>query len=163
MPEPIARSPLSTDSVPGRWARARDIAAGSVTISDVTGITMWRTWSGSARPGTAIVEKGRTEFSTSPGEFTVIAEGRVPDEAVDLTHVRVSLRLDGSPGALMKLTALDLTEEMFPVLSAARTLVAGITAEIVRKTDDVCLLVASRSFAHSLVQSLGRALAMPEG
>lgn len=157
MPEPIARSPLSTEAIPGSWARGQDIVGGSVTVSDVTGITMWRAWSGSVRMGTALVEPGRTEFSTSPGEFTVIAEGPVPEGAVDLTHVRVSLRLTGSPDILMKLTALDLTEEMFPVLAAARTLVAGITTEIVRDTPDSYLLVASRSFGVSLAHALAGA------
>lgn len=158
MPEPIARSPLSTEAVPGAWARGRDIVGGSATVSDETGMTMWRAWSGSARPGTAIVEEGRTEFSTSPGELTVIAGGPVPDEAVDLTHVRVSLRLTGSPDTLMKLTALDLTEEMFPVLSAARTLVAGITTEIVRDTPTSYLVIASRSFGVSLAHAIAWAI-----
>lgn len=158
MPEPIARSPLSTDVVPAGWARGRDIVGDSAAVSDVTGITMWRTWSGSARPGTAIVEQGWTEFSTSPGEFTVIAARPVPDEAVDLSHLRVSLRVTGSPDPLMKLTALDLNEGMFPVLSAARTLVAGITTEIVHDAPETYLVIASRSFGISLAHALARAI-----
>lgn len=158
MADPPARSPLSTEAVPDGWARGRDIVGGSVRVSDVTGIRMWRTWGGSARPGTVIIEQGRTEFSTSPGEFTVIAEDPVPDEAVDLTHVRVSLRLAGSPDTLMKLTALDLTDEMFPVLSAARTLVAGITTEIVREAPEAYLVIASRSFGVSLAEAITRAI-----
>ena len=102
--------------------------------------------------GRVRVEQDHTEFSTSPGELTVISNRDIPDTAVDLTHVRASIRVSGESARelLMRLTPLDVTHDMFQVGSAARTLVAGITTEIVHDAPDTYLLITSRSFAGSL-------------
>jgi sarcosine oxidase gamma subunit len=149
---PIARSPLSSRSSSERWNRPEPLTTGGLTITDVSGITMWRDWSDDAPMGRVRVEQDHTEFSTSPGELTVISDRGIPKSAVDLTHVRASIRVTGSNARdlLMRLTPLDVTADMFPAGSAARTLVAGITTEIVHDADGTFLLVASRSFAGSL-------------
>lgn len=149
---PIARSPLSLDSSETGWNRHEPLTADEVTVTDVSGIPMWRDWSESAPMGRATVEQDHTEFSTSPGELTVISDRRMPDTAVDLTHVRASIRVSGANARelLMRLAPLDMTSDMFPVGSTARTLVAGITTEIVHDTADTYLLITSRSFASSL-------------
>lgn len=121
-------------------------------MTDVSGIPMWRDWSDAAPMGRVTVEQDHTEFSTSPGELTVISDRDMPATAVDLTHVRASVRASGDHARdlLMRLTPLDMTADMFPVGSAARTLVAGITAEIVHDAADTYLVITSRSFAGSL-------------
>jgi heterotetrameric sarcosine oxidase gamma subunit len=128
------------------------LTADGLTISDVSGIPMWRDWSDDAPMGRVTVEQDHTEFSTSPGELTAISDRGMPETAVDLTHVRASIRVTG-PNArdlLMRLTPLDVTVDMFPAGSAARTLVAGVTTEIVHDAADTFLLITSRSFAGSL-------------
>lgn len=102
--------------------------------------------------GRVEVEQDHTELSTSPGELTVISDRDMPDGAVDLTHVRAAIRLSG-PNArhlLLRLTPLDVTPDLFPPGSAARTIVAGITTEIAHDSDATFLLITSRSFAGSL-------------
>ena len=113
---------------------------------------MWRDWSDTAPMGRVTVEQDHTEFSTSPGEMSVISDRPMPEAAVDLTHVRAAFRVSGvnARALLMRLTPLDVTADMFPVGSAARTLVGGTTAEIVHDSVDTYLLIASRSFAGSL-------------
>lgn len=154
--EPVKRSPLSTGSAVAGWNRGAALSGPDLTVTDVTGIAMWRTWSGRVPMGMVSVTQDRTEFSTSPDEATVIADGPMPPDAVDLTHVRATVRVSGSVARdlLMRLTALDLTADMFGVHSAARTLVAGITTEIVHDATDTYLLVTSRSFARSLWHAL---------
>ncbi len=149
---PIARSPLSTGSSSDGWNRHESLTADGLTVADVSGITMWRNWSNTAPMGRVKVEQDHTEFSTSPGEVTVISDRDMPAAAVDLTHVRASVRVSGSNARqlLMRLTPLDVTSDMFPVGSAARTLVAGVTTEIVHDAADTHLLITSRSFAGSL-------------
>jgi heterotetrameric sarcosine oxidase gamma subunit len=149
---PIAHSPLSTGFLDEGWNRHESLTADGLTIADVSGITMWRDWSDDAPMGRVTVEQDHTEFSTSPGELTVISDRGMPDTAVDLTHVRASIRVTGSNARdlLMRLTPLDVTADMFPADSAARTLVAGITTEIVHDAPDTFLLITSRSFAGSL-------------
>ena len=153
---PIARSPLSTASSPGGWNRHESLIADGISVTDVTGIPMWRDWSETAPMGRVRVEQDHTEFSTSPGELTVISDRSMPEDAVELTHVRASIRAAG-PNArelLMRLTPLDLTADMFPSGSAARTIAAGITTEIVHDAPDTYLLLTSRSFAGSLWHAL---------
>lgn len=106
--------------------------------------------------GRVTVEQDHTEFSTSPGELTVISERTMPESAVDLTHVRAVIRISGPKArdSLMRLTPLDVTADMFPAGSASRTLVAGITTEIVHDAADTFLLITSRSFAGSLWHSI---------
>lgn len=153
---PIARSPLSTGSSVDGWNRHEPLTTSGISITDVSGITMWRDWSDDAPMGQVRVEQDHTEFSTSPKELTVISDRSMPEDAVDLTHVRATLRTSG-PNArqlLMRLTPLDLTADMFPVGSAARTIAADITTEIVHDAADTYLLITSRSFAGSLWQAI---------
>ena len=154
---PIARSPLATGSSVDGWNRREALSADGITVTDVSGIPMWRDWSDSAPMGRVTVEQDHTEFSTSPGELTVISDRKMPETAVDLTHVRASLRVSGDNARelLMRLTPLDVTPGMFPIGSAARTLVAGITTEIVYDAADTYLLITSRSFASSLWHAIG--------
>lgn len=149
---PIARSPLSTGSSTDGWNRHDPLLVEGVKLSDVSGIRMWRDWSDAAPMGRVTVEQDHTEFSTSPGELTVISDRTMPKTAVELTHVRASMRISGvnARELLLRLTPLDVTAEMFPVGSAARTLVAGITSEIVHDAAETYLLITSRSFAWSL-------------
>lgn len=149
---PIARSPLSGGSSSVGWNRRESLSAGGISITDISGIPMWRDWSQSASMGRVTVEQDHTEFATSPGELTVISNRGMPETAVDLTHLRASIRVTGEDARelLMRLTPLDITPEMFPVGSAARTLVAGITTEVVHDAPGTYLLVTSRSFAGSL-------------
>lgn len=153
---PIARSPLAVGASTDGWNRHESSSANGINVTDVSGIRMWRDWSDSAPLGRAVVEQDHTEFSTSPGELTVISDRDQPDTAVDLTHVRASIRVSGENARelLMRLTPLDVTADMFPVGSAARTLVAGITTEIVHDSVDTFLLITSRSFAGSLWEAL---------
>lgn len=149
---PMARSPLSTGSSADGWNRHEPSTAEDLTVIDVSGIPMWRDWSGAVPMGRVTVEQDHTVFSTSPGELTVISDRDMPEAAVDLTHVRASIRVSGDNARelLMRLTPLDVTSDMFPVGSAARTLVAGITTEIVHDAAETYLLITSRSFAGSL-------------
>ena len=149
---PIARSPLSTGASTQGWNRHESLTADGIVVTDVSGIAMWRQWSDSAPMGRVTVEQDHTEFSTSPGELTVISDRAMPDGAIDLTQVRASIRISGANARklLLRLTPLDVTADMFPIGSAARTLVAGITTEIVHDAIDTYLLVSSRSFAASM-------------
>lgn len=149
---PIARSPLSAGSSAVGWNRHQPLSAEGITVTDVSGIAMWRDWSGDAPMGRVTVGQDHTEFSTSPGELTVISNRDMPEVAVDLSHVRAVVRISG-PSArdlLTRVTPLDVTADMFPVGSAARTLVAGVTTEIVHDSHATFLLITSRSFAGSL-------------
>lgn len=149
---PIARSPMSGGSSSAGWNRHESLRANGITVTDVTGIPMWRDWSDTAQMGRVTVEQDHTEFSISPGEVTVISDRDMPESAIDLTHGRAVVRISGSNARnlLMRLTPLDVTTDMFPVGAAARTLVADITTEIVHDADETYLLVTSRSFAVSL-------------
>ena len=86
----------------------------------------------------------------------MLASGARQGAIVDLTHVRGSIRVSGAKARelVMRLSPLDVTPDMFPVGSAARTLVAGITTEIVHDAADTYLLITSRSFAGSLWQAI---------
>ena len=90
-------------------------------------------------------------FSISPGEWIVVG-GRPSADAVDLTHVRALFRISGrgARNLLERVCALDLSEDMTPDGGAARTLVAGVATELVRKDregEPTYLLLMSRSFA----------------
>lgn len=107
-------------------------------------------------------------FCTSPDEWSVHG-GPSRDAApssptsgyrsIDLTHLRVVIRLTGrrSVDLLAKLCALDLDDRMFPDGSAARIPVASVATEIVRDDHNgqsSYLLVASRSFGRFLFDAI---------
>ncbi|MDX1689683.1 MAG: sarcosine oxidase subunit gamma family protein [Acidimicrobiia bacterium] len=127
-----------------------------VRLEDESGIALARRFDGEAAPGTARRHGGRIEWSVSPGEWTVAGDG--PGD-VDLTHVRAVLRVSGIQARrlLEYVCALDLSDDVFPDGAAARTLVAGVTTEIVRDDrggDPSYLVIPSRSFAGYLWAAL---------
>lgn len=129
-------------------------------LSDETATPRWRGWDPhhSVPLGRARRDEGSLVFSISPGEWIAIGD-RPGDGDFDLTHVRAMLRLTG-PGAgrvLGHVCAIDLGDDMTPNGGAARTLVAGVAAELVR--DDVAhepsyLVLISRSFATHVWERL---------
>lgn len=139
-------SPIGTDHV----------VVGAVTLTDESGATKWRTWTD---PGGVPIGRSRRTGDTlmlavAPAEWIVVG----PDpggDAVDLSHVRASIRVSGARARelMSYVCALDLGDLMTPAGSAARTLVAGVATELVR--DDQAgeisfLLMMSRSFARSV-------------
>jgi heterotetrameric sarcosine oxidase gamma subunit len=139
-------SPIGTDHV----------VVGAVTLTDESGATKWRTWTD---PGGVPIGHSRRTGDTlmlavAPAEWIVVG----PDpggDAVDLSHVRASIRVSGARARelMSYVCALDLGDLMTPAGSAARTLVAGVATELVR--DDQAgeisfLLMMSRSFARSV-------------
>lgn len=123
-----------------------------LTLTDESAIPKWRAFSGyHLAPGTSQRTGSELVWSVSPGEWTVLGD-RPEGEIVDLTHVRAMFRLTGESAAelINRVSALDLSDGMFPVGAAARTLFAGVATELVR--DDVdgtvsYLLLPSSSFA----------------
>ena len=151
----MADSPVFALAAPAAEATVR-----SVTLIDESAIAKWRSWD--AGLGVALGRAERSEdrivFAVAPDEWMVLGE-QADDEAVDITHVRAMFRVSGSDARflLSHVCALDLSDEMTPDGSAARTLVAGVATELVR--DDVdgaasYLLLMSRSFAHSVWERL---------
>jgi sarcosine oxidase gamma subunit len=123
-----------------------------LTLSDASAIPKWRVFSGheDIEPGTSHGSGDELVWSVSPGEWTVFGD-RPKGDAVDLRHVRATLRLTGPDARelISRVCALDLSDDMFPSGAAARTLFAGIAAELVR--DDVdgtpsYLILPSRSY-----------------
>ena len=152
MVEAVFRSPIG-----------KDISGRSVSIADETAISKAKVVGDGLRgvlPGHARQVGSALIYSTSPGEWTVLGEA-APDgmRAIDLTHVRVAMRITGEHARtlLAKVCALDFDDRMFPSGSAARTSVAGTTSEIVRddqRGELSYLLVTSRSFGEYLKRVL---------
>ncbi|MBL8647866.1 MAG: hypothetical protein JNL46_11470 [Sphingosinicella sp.] len=97
---------------------------------------------------------------TADGVATALnrAETAFPNEpilALDLTHGRIALRLEGPPGQdwLAAFTPLDLR---FPVGAAVRTRFGDIGVFIARTSDTPAfLLIADQSYAGYLLHLLG--------
>ena len=130
-------------------------------ITDESATAKWRVWDDVAGVpmGRWARSGGSVVLCTSPGEWMVLGDRPAGVEAVDLTHVRSAIRVEGrrSPLALSHVCALDLSESMMPPGSAARTNVAGVATEIVRDDQDgepSFLLLMSRSFARSVFERL---------
>ncbi len=126
---------------------------GGLTLSDISLIAKWRVFSGfdDVVPGISKQPGDQLVWSVSPGEWTVLGPRPGEDDVVDLSHVRGMFRLTGvnAPGVLAKICALDLSDDMFPEGTAARTLVAGVATELVRDDQDGVqsyLILPSRSF-----------------
>ena len=141
-------SPIPVDAVPE--AKSEGLA-----LTDFSIVPKWRVFSGyeQVSPGTSVKLDERLVWSVSPGEWTVVGPAPEHDRVVDLTHVRVMFRLTGpeAPRLLAKICALDLGDQMFPNGAAARTLLAGVTTELVRDDQDgdrSFLIVPSRSFGR---------------
>lgn len=120
-----------------------------LTLSDLGTRPKWRTFT-EADNGLG--------WSVSPGEWTVLGE-RPEGEVVDLTSVRAMFRLTGDRSAdlLGKICGLDLGDDVFPDGSSARTLVAGVTTELVRDDElevPSYLILPSRSFGRYLIDVL---------
>lgn len=125
-------------------------------LNDESDGRKWRTWQ-----DTHDVSIGRSRrvdddlvLAVAPNEWIVIGERPEPG-AVDLTHVRATIRVSGADARklLAHVCALDLSDPMTPDGSAARTLVAGVATELVRQDIDdapAYLLLVSRSFARSM-------------
>ncbi len=135
--------------------------SGRVRVTDESDFPKWRTFHGPERigPGTSRSTDGALVWSVSPGEWTIVGSRPEGDGVVDLTHVRAMFRLSGGDATrvLSKLCALDLGDGMFPDGAAARTLVAGVAAELVRDDRDGApsyLLLPSRSFGRYLADVL---------
>jgi heterotetrameric sarcosine oxidase gamma subunit len=101
----------------------------------------------------------------SAGSVSQRIEGLVDGEfvsVVDVTHGHTALRLTGSGAAdvLAKLCAVDLSDAVTPSGSAVRTLLAGITATVIR--DDAAgelsyLALCDRSYGQYLADVLADA------
>lgn len=131
-----------------------DLTGDGLTLSDISFVPKWRTFSGyrDIGPGTSRKQDERLVWSVSPGEWTSIGPGP-GDGAVDLTHVRAMFRLTGDHASrvMAKICALDLSDDMFPNGGAARTLVAGVATELVRDDRNGTqsyLLLPSRSYGR---------------
>lgn len=123
-----------------------------ISLTDLSPTAKWRVFDGyeQVRPGTSQGSGDSLVWSVTPDEWTVL--GSEPDNAVDLTHVRAMFRLTGADAAALinRVCALDLSDGMFPNGAAARTLFAGVAAEIVRDDENGTpsyLLLPSRSFS----------------
>ena len=138
-----------------------DAELGACRLRDESHLEKWRVWEDAfgVAVGTARRQGGSLVVAVSPGEWIVIGDRPPVDDVVDLTHARAAMRLTGGGArwVLEHVCALDLGDSMTPDGAAARTLVAGVAAEIIR--DDVAgepsyLLLMSRSFARSVWERL---------
>ncbi len=147
-------SPISSAELP-------ETASELVTLSDLSNVPKWRTFSGypNVRPGTSRNDGEHLVWSVSPGEWTVVGPRPVGPDVVDLTHVRVMFQLTGEEATrlLAKVCGLDLDDQMFPNGAAGRTLVAGVATELVRHDQNGVrsfLILPSRSFSRYMHQVL---------
>ena len=76
--------------------------------------------------------------------------------ALDQSSGRVVVRLCGKPAAeaLAKGTAMDLHDAAFPVGRSAPTLLGHFNVQLSRRAGDVYEIVATRSYAESVVEGL---------
>ena len=136
--------------------------SGDLTVSDLSLMAKWRVFAeedADVKPGTSRRGGDQLIWSVSPGEWTILGLKPFEIDSVDLTHVRAMFRLTGgdAPRLLAKLCALDFDDRMFPDRAAARSLFAGVAAELIR--DDQAwvpsyLIAPSRSFGLFVYEAI---------